>query len=67
MRVGVDQGLLVSVNDLEREYRDRLSVEGEQRASFYGVKCETEFSQVVYRDKRSSLRHLGNNGRQMGK
>ena len=62
MRVEVNQGLLVSVNDLEREYRDRLSVEGEQGASLYRVKCETEISQVVYGDKRSSLGHLSDNG-----
>ena len=31
-------------------------------ASLYRVKCETEISQVVYGDKRSSLGHLGDNG-----
>ena len=52
MRVDeVNQGLLVSVYDLEREYRDSLIVEGEQGANFSGVKCGAKISQVVYGDK----------------
>ena len=54
MRVEVDYGLLVSVDDLEREYRGSLNVEGEQGANFYGVKCEAETSQVLMEDKSSS-------------
>ena len=56
------RGLLVSVYEIEREYRDSLNEEGEQGANLYGVKCEAEISQVVYGDKRSSLGHLGDNG-----
>ena len=55
MRVEVDHGLLVSVYDLEREYSGSLNVEGEQRANFYGVKCEAETSQVLLEDKSSCL------------
>ena len=39
----------------EREYRSSLSVEGEQWANFYGVKCEAETSQVLMEDKSSSI------------
>ncbi len=51
---------MISIDELEKEWRDNLK--GEQGAIFYGVKCETEFSQVVYGDKRSSLGHLGDDG-----
>ena len=49
-------------NELEREYRDSLIIEGEQGANLYGVKCGAKASLVVCEDKRSSLGHLGNNG-----
>ena len=58
--VGVSNGVMISIDELEKEWRDNLK--GEQGANVYGVKCETEFSQVVYGDKRSSLGHLGDNG-----
>ena len=57
------RGLLVSDhNELERESRDSLNVEGEQGANVSGVQCEAKTSQVVHEDKRSSLGHLGDNG-----
>ena len=55
MRVEVDHGLLVSVDDLEREYSGSLNVEVEQGGNFYGVKCEAETSQVLMEDKLSLI------------
>ena len=49
-----------SIEELEKEWRDNFK--GEQGVNFYGVKCETEFSQVVYGDKRSFLGRLGDDG-----
>ena len=55
MRVEVDQGLLVSVYDLEREYRDSLNVDYEQRANFSCGIGEGKASQVLLEDKSSSI------------
>ena len=52
MRVEVNQGLLDSVYDLEREYRDRLNIEGEQRANFSCGICEGKASKMLFGGQR---------------
>ena len=50
MSVEVNQGLLVSVYELEKEWRDSLNVEYEQRANFPCSIYEVNASQVLYKD-----------------
>ena len=53
MSVEVNQGLLVSVYELEKEWRDSLNVEYEQRANFSCGIGEGKSSQMLSEDKGS--------------
>ena len=56
VEVGFSNGLLASINEIERECDERL---GGQRADFPQVYSEMEFSQVLYEDRVSSRGCVG--------
>ena len=57
--VEVNDGVLVSIDELERGYEESLMGYGGQRVNFPCGICEVKASQVLYEDKGSLLVYLG--------